>query len=68
MSAPTFRQTDFLSIVHTHNPRLYADPVAYEFSLGRKFTKNDNNWYQTFHVPVFFGEEELTFGDEKLEF
>ena len=68
MSAPTFRQIDFLSVVHGHDPTFYADPVAYEFSNGRKFTKNDSNWYASFRAGLYFGTEELEFGTEKLEF
>lgn len=67
MSAPTFSQTSWLSIVHGHDPTFYADPVAYEFSGGRKFTKNDANWYSDYgHLS--FTDDGITFTADKLEF
>jgi hypothetical protein len=44
---PTFTQRGWLEIVTAHEPEYYKKPVAYEFSRGRKFLKDDNQWYST---------------------
>jgi hypothetical protein len=44
---PNFTQRNWLEIVTAHEPEFYKKPVAYEFSRGRKFLKDDNQWYST---------------------
>ncbi len=69
MTAPNFSQRSWAEVVQAHEPEYFKTPLVYEFGRERKFYKNDTQWYASaFVTPITFGTEQLTFGDEELEF
>jgi hypothetical protein len=69
MSAPKFSTVSWLSQVTAADPEFYQWPVAYEFSRGRVFRKNDADWYAGLvsDIPdgaVMMGDDYVLMGDD----
>ena len=70
MSAPPkFSTVSWLSQVTAADAEFYKWPVAYEFSRGRMFYKNDADWYAAMEgdIPdgaIKIGDDYVQMGDD----